>query len=221
MREVKEFGLAIRRHRVASRMSEMGRFLVAVGLVVVAVVATAPGAGAHVTKPVGDLTVSVGWRDEPAFAGLPNAVQITALDDHGVPVVDPGASLTTSISFGDATVTRPLVPGEPGVYQAEIVPTQPGTYSFHVGGTLDGQTVDLDATCSDATFDCVADAAEVEFPAPAAIGAAQAATGTGSHEGGGSSSSDTLAVVALALSAVAVCVSVVIAIRSRRTGRAT
>jgi hypothetical protein len=203
-------------------MSEMGRFFLAVGLVVVTVVAAAPGASAHVTKPVGDLTVSLGWRDEPAFAGLANAVQVTALDDQGVPVVDPLASLTASISFGDATVTRPLVPGEPGIYQADVVPTQPGTYSFHIGGTLDGHPVDVDATCSDATFECVADATEVEFPAPAAVGARQVATGTTSDESSdGSSSSNTLALVALALSAVAVIVSVAIAMRSRRTGRAT
>ncbi len=198
----------------------MRRFLLVVCAVGVVVVARAPGAGAHVTKPVGDLTVSVGWRDEPAYAGLANAVQITALDRQGRPVVDPRADLTTTVSFGDATVTRPLAPGAPGVYSADLVPTQPGTYSFRIGGTLAGQTVDINATCSDATFDCVADAADVEFPPPATARTATAAAGTGSGaSGAGDSSTDVLAVVALALSAVAVVVSVVIAVRSARMGR--
>ena len=48
---------------------------------------------------------------------------------------------------------------------AWLVPTRAGRYTFHVAGKVRGQTIDLTSTCSDATFECVVDAAEVQFPA--------------------------------------------------------
>jgi hypothetical protein len=196
----------------------MRQLLLVVGLVVGAAVLFAPGASAHDTRKVGDLAVSVGWRDEPAFAGLPNAAEITAVDDRGTPVVDLKASLSATISFGDATVVKPLLPREPGVYAAEVVPTQPGTYSFHVAGTLDGQTVDIDSTCSDTTFECVADASEVEFPAPGGAETAAAPARAAQHGDDGSAPT-ILAIVALTLSTVAVVATVTMATRSRRAER--
>ena len=42
-------------------------------------------ASAHESHTVGDLTITFGWRDEPTFAGLPNAVMLTAVDGEGAP----------------------------------------------------------------------------------------------------------------------------------------
>ena len=42
---------------------------------------------------------------------------------------------------------------------------RPGTYSFHVTGTVHGQKIDETFTSSEKTFDNIAAAKEVEFPA--------------------------------------------------------
>jgi hypothetical protein len=166
-----------------------------------------------VSRPVGDLTVSLGWRDEPAYATLPNAAQITVLDRNGEPVVDPRADLSVTVSFGDVTTVRPLLPKQPGVYSADVVPTQPGEYGLHVAGTVAGTAVDVAATCSDATFECVAAADEIEFPAREAQGATPVAT-----RADDSSGLDVLALVALIVSVLAIVLSIVTALaaRSRR-----
>ena len=199
----------------------MRRFLLFVGLASAAVVGIAPSVNAHVQEPAGDLTISVGWRDEPTYAGLPNAVVVTAVDGRGAPVVDPGASLSTTLSFGDATVVLPLRPmGEPGAYGAAVVPTQPGTYAVDIVGTLRGEQIDITSTCSDATFHCVASASEVEFPPRPAIGVeTTGGAGAVAMEEDESSAAMVLAIAALALSAVAVAATVTMGIRSRRTGR--
>ncbi len=197
----------------------MSRFFLVVCLAAAAVVSSAPRASAHVTETAGDLTISVGWRDEPSYAGLPNAVEFTAVDKQGEPVVDLKASLTATISFGDATTVRSLTPRDPGVYRAEIVPSQPGTYSIHIMGKLSGEAIDVDSKCSDATFDCVAAASEIQFPPLPATGGGDAAGTRASGDEGDGSGSDILSIAALALSVIALGATVTIGIRSRRTGR--
>lgn len=119
---------------------------------------------AHETTTVGILTLTLGWEEEPAYAGVTNAVELEATRAAG-PVSDPAASLSVQVSFGDAASTLPMRPGsEPGFYTARLIPTRAGTYTFHVTGTLSGEQVDLESTCSDQTFDCVIDASEIQFP---------------------------------------------------------
>ena len=172
-------------------------------------------ASAHESHTVGDLTITFGWRDEPTFAGLPNAVMLTAVDGEGAPVDDPAARMTVTVSFGEASIVRPLLPIEsPGSYAAEIVPTQPGTYSLQITGELAGETLDIASTCSDESFHCVADAGEVEFPSRVAgASAPSGADGSAGDAGSGSAR----ATAALVLSTVAVIVAVGVGLRSRRS----
>src|SRR5215212_7327913 len=76
-------------------------------------------AEAHVAERSGPFHVSMGWSEEPAYSGAPDAVA-------------PGA-LEVEVSFGqDAATTLPLVPGgTAGKLRATIIPTRPGTYGFH------------------------------------------------------------------------------------------
>jgi hypothetical protein len=199
----------------------MVRMLVALGVAVLAVVGLSARADAHVSKSVGNLTLSVGWREEPAYAGLPNEVDVTVLDAKGVPVVDPQADLTATVSFGDSTLVRPLLAGAPGEYRAPVVPTQPGTYAFHVSGAVRGQVVDVSATCSDATFACVTDGAEVEIPPRRAVTANRTASGPVVAEPASTdtSTATALAIVAIGLGLIALAVAVVFGLRTRRAGR--
>lgn len=126
----------------------------------------APPASAHVTKVAGPYRVSMGWRDEPPFAGFDNSVEVGVSDASGTPVKDVGGELEVEVSFGGARIRLPLRPTEePGDLLAAIVPTRPGTYAFHVTGTVKGRAIDTRATCSDRTFECVSPVSEVQFPA--------------------------------------------------------
>ena len=60
----------------------------------------------------------------------------------------------------------PLLPAErQGTFQAVLVPTRPGVYTFHVMGTVKKRPINATSTCSEATFECVVDASDVQFPA--------------------------------------------------------
>lgn len=122
---------------------------------------------AHETQSVQALRVTVGWGDEPVYTGFNNFVEVDVTDAAGAPVADAAGSLSAEVTFGTERVVLPLMPEgkRPGHFRAAIVPTRPGTYTFHITGTMKGQPVDLSSTCSDRTFDCVTDVAEVQFPA--------------------------------------------------------
>lgn len=122
---------------------------------------------AHETQNVEKLRVTVGWGNEPVYTGFGNVVEVDVADAAGAAVTDPSGTLSAEVSFGNERIVLPLMPEgkRPGHYSAPIVPTRPGTYTFHITGTMKGQAVDLSSTCSDRTFDCVADVAEVQFPA--------------------------------------------------------
>lgn len=149
------------------------------GLVPAALLASlalAPAASAHEGIEVGEYLVEVGWRNEPAFVGQPNAVQVT-IEHHedGKPVTDLAAdalsvvvstagtdspSLTLTAAFDDVEMTGPL-----GEYDATLVPTAPGDYTFHITGSIKSTAVDLKLDSGDETFDPVVSSADLQFPA--------------------------------------------------------
>ena len=129
-------------------------------------------AGAHERRQVGSYVMRVGWADEPAFAGVKNAVQLVLGDASGKPVTDLPEDLKVEIIFGTQKMgPLPLEAafgktfGRPGDFRAQVIPTRPGNYTFHFVGSLGGQPVDQSFTSSDKTFDPVQEAAPIEFPA--------------------------------------------------------
>ncbi len=123
---------------------------------------------AHETQSVKQYRLTIGWGDEPAYSGYRNSVDVDVADGAGAPVTDlGGGSLAVEVSFGDERITLPLLPygPKPGRFRAGLVPTRAGTYTFHVTGTVKGQTIDTRSTCSEATFHCVADVSDLQFPA--------------------------------------------------------
>jgi hypothetical protein len=121
---------------------------------------------AHDKKTAGPLVLTIGWGDEPAFSGARNTIDLDVADAAGAPVADADASLAVDVSFGGERMTLPLaaVPRQAGKYRASLVPTRAGVYTFHVNGSIRRQTVDVTSTCSEKTFACVTDAAEIQFP---------------------------------------------------------
>jgi hypothetical protein len=132
---------------------------------------------AHGEAGQGDLILTIGFAEEPAYAGLPNAVQLVVEHD-GKPVTDLKPSdVQVEVTFGEET-SEPMdmepaffieggqvVFGEPGEYRANFTPSQPGDYTFHFTGTIDGEEVDEEMSSSPKTFSSVEDVAASSFPA--------------------------------------------------------
>ena len=149
------------------------------GIVITALLAAlagAPGAAAHSGIEVGEYLLAIGWRNEPAFVGQPNAVQVTiAHHADDTPVTDlAGDALAVVVST--AGVDSPSLALEPafdaaegtgplGEYAAALVPTAPGDYAFHITGSIHGTAVDVTLASGDETFDSVIGSGELEFPA--------------------------------------------------------
>lgn len=130
-------------------------------------------ASAHEQRKVGRWMFTVGWGEEPVYAGAKDSVQLILDDASGNPVKDLGDTLKVTVLYGTQSVDLPLEPtfdpdtglGTPGDYRAWLIPTSPGNYTFHFTGTIHGDKIDQRFTSSDTTFDAVKDPAEVEFPA--------------------------------------------------------
>ncbi len=214
---------------------------VAAGLIVL----PAAPAFAHGETEQGGLVLTIGFADEPAFAGQPNAVQLIVEHD-GEPVIDlrPG-DVTVEITYGDET-SEPmdmtpafffeagqLVFGEAGDYHADFVPSQPGKYTFHFTGTIEGEKVDEEMTSGPETFSAAEDAASMSFPAVDAPSieevvtridaeSARAADGVAAAEAAAASANDaassarTVAMVGIMLGAIGVIVAIVAIASGRR-----
>jgi hypothetical protein len=128
-------------------------------------------AAAHVVTPVGPYVLTVGFGEEPPYAGSKNSVQVLVADARG-PVTDLAGSLHAEVRFAKASKRFPIEPnfdteegfGTPGDYRAWFIPTAPGRYTFHLFGKIHGQRVDRTFSSSPTTFDDVVDPGSVEFP---------------------------------------------------------
>jgi hypothetical protein len=115
-------------------------------LIVLAAVLVTGTALAHERIVTGDYAFVLGWLDEPPVAGLKNAALVevsTAKDDR--PVEGAEGTLTAQIVYGGKSkelLLRPLE-GQPGVYVGDFIPTRRGTYTLKLGGTINGQPIDV------------------------------------------------------------------------------
>jgi hypothetical protein len=153
---------------------------VALVVAALALLLSALPAIAHVSIDVGggQYVMEIGFRDEPAFVGLPNAVYVH-VEQYGTGGTEPvdglAETLTAEVSKDGQTFSPPLVPMGEGSYEAIFVPTLPGDYTFRVSGTIGEAEIDESVTSSPTTFDSVQPLSAIEFPPPQADAAAQAA----------------------------------------------
>jgi hypothetical protein len=189
----------------------------------VATLAVAAVAQAHVTRASGPYRLEFGWGNEPPLAGSDNFVQVTVTTAAGAPVAVPAGALTVEVSYGREATTVPLVPTEKaGELRGELVPTLAGAYAFEITGALAGHTVDARAACgSQGSFECVEGASSADFPVkdPSASEIAQRLESESAQVDDARDHADramTLAIAALALAAVALAASAAMAVRRRR-----
>lgn len=128
---------------------------------------------AHDEITVGNYVFTIGWRAEPPLAGQLNGPYIfvstkeaheaehhsdeTAAtpeaghedggdDAHkGAGVEGAEATLTFNVEYGGVNQSYELRPifGEPGAYTTDFIPTRPGVYTFHLGGSINGEAIEL------------------------------------------------------------------------------
>jgi len=148
----------------------------------------------HEGREVGDYTLELGWRVEPAYTGLMNGPEITVTmhsdeEEHEEGEATPEAegehsntgeeehseaagvtgledTLQIEVIFGPDSRILNLraVRGEPGHYTADLIPTLPGDYSFRVFGTIEGTEVDEIFSAADGQFSSVEPIEDIQFP---------------------------------------------------------
>ena len=136
----------------------------AFGLVAGLALAARPVA-AHEHVTVGEYELTVGWRDEPAVAGVLNGLDLGI--EHHYPngttvwVVGAAQNLTATLSIGPASVAKAVEPqdGRDGWYTFDVIPTRVGIYSVRVNGTLGSTAVDVKVD-----LDEVVPASDLQFP---------------------------------------------------------
>jgi hypothetical protein len=124
---------------------------------------------AHVTVDTEDgrYAVEVGFQNEPAYLGQPNAlfVKVSRYGTGGAEPVDGVAgTLTAEVEKDGQTKELPLVPQGEGEYLGVFHPTALGDYTFRLGGEIEGSPVEIEETSSPTTFDPVEPLAAVQFP---------------------------------------------------------
>ncbi|MFZ1076283.1 MAG: PEFG-CTERM sorting domain-containing protein [Nitrosotalea sp.] len=126
------------------------KFLVPVVFALVAILVTPFAlhpAEAHITKTFNNVTIKIGWVNEPPLVGDANAVQIfiyNGTSDNAPPIADTGLdNMTTTIQYGGQTKVVSFDPSDdtPGEYDAAVNPTQIGTYNMIIQGTIGGTTI--------------------------------------------------------------------------------
>jgi hypothetical protein len=119
---------------------------------------------AHEPVTVGEYQLLVGWRQEPALAGVLNGLDLQILNGTMAPVLGAEHTLNATLSTGPASVPKGLEPqfGRDGWYTFDVIPTRPGAYSVRLRGFL-GTTTTVDVNV---TLDDVGVAAYLAFPDP-------------------------------------------------------
>ena len=102
---------------------------------------------AHITKAFGNYLVTVGWQNEPTYAGLLNAPILEVKKgsgDSAKPVINALANMQISIKYGSVTKQLDFVPDNTvdGQYVSPLIPTRVGTYSLIMKGTVENQNID-------------------------------------------------------------------------------
>lgn len=166
---------------------------------------------AHESRDIDDITMIVGFADEPVFTGQKSGLDLRVTHD-GEPVEGLEETLSAEVIFGDQTRDLEISPrfGEPGAYRSVFFPTAAGPYTFHIFGEIDGEPIDERFTSGPDTFSEVQDATTGQFPVvlPAAgdtardaeAGAAAAGTATIALVVGGAGLVAGLVALGLALS---------------------
>src|SRR5919206_4074670 len=90
---------------------------------------------AHITKKYGNLSVEVGWSNEPALVGELNNAIVQVNQTSGkttTGVINALANMNILAKYGGVTKPLDFVPSEQtdGLYNGKMIPTRIGSYSL-------------------------------------------------------------------------------------------
>ena len=143
---------------------------------------------AHITKQFGNVSVEVGWTDEPPLVGQLNSalivVEKAVTGGNSTPVSNALSQLDIKEKYGGITKPIEFVPSEQteGGYEAKIIPTRIGSYSLLMNGSIQNQNI----TNVEIPLDEVEGTQMLSFPDREISGSA-----TGSASGSSSESNQT------------------------------
>jgi len=105
---------------------------------------------AHITKKFGNITLEVGWLNEPPVAGDMNSVTVLVQkgpQGNNSAVLNALENITSAIKYGTLTKNLDFVPSESadGLYEAKTIPTRSGSsYSAVFNGGIEGQNINAE-----------------------------------------------------------------------------
>ncbi len=195
-----------------------GRTWLALVVVAAAAITATLPAVAHVTFDTADgrYAVEVGFQNEPAYLGQPNAlyVKVSAYRTGGTEPVDGLAdSLVAEVEKEGQSRELPLVPQGEGEYLGVFHPTAVGDYTFRLSGEIEGSSVEIEETSSPTTFDSVEPVTAVQFPQPLPAVTDLAAQATAAEAA--AATARTLGIAGVAMGALGVIVGGVALARKR------
>ena len=145
---------------------------------------TVKPAYAHLTKKFGNLSVTVGWSNEPALVGELNNAIVQVNQTSGkttTGVINALANMNILAKYGGVTKSIDFVPSEQtdGLYGGKMIPTRVGSYSLVINGTIQGQKINTEIP-----LDEVQGKQQISFPdstGSSGIAGGGAATGAASN----------------------------------------
>lgn len=157
-------------------MSRLFSAAAAVAIVVASLCASSSAAYAHERRNVGPYQLVVGWLNEPAFAGQPNAASVRVSDTRENPakaVEGLEKALKIEVTAGGLAPYGGAVRavfGQPGLYALDMYPTVAGQYRYKVTGTIGTTTVNETFESGPTTFNDVQDNAPLQYPSKVPTG---------------------------------------------------
>ena len=102
---------------------------------------------AHTLKTFNNISVKIGWLNEPSFVGDLNEVDVyvyNGTSDSAPPVTNTAMNnMTVTAQYGGQTKKLDFEASDdtPGLYISALTPSQVGTYSVTIQGSINGVTV--------------------------------------------------------------------------------
>jgi hypothetical protein len=125
----------------------------------------------HTAKTFGNITLDVGWSNEPPLAGQLNNVIVQVNQTSGgknntqTPVINALADMNIMVKYGGVTKPLDFIPSEEteGLYNGQMIPTRSGTYGLVLNGTIQEQKINAEIP-----LDLVESTQKLNFPDSAA-----------------------------------------------------
>lgn len=105
---------------------------------------------AHKEVQIGNITLQVGWVNEPPMIDFLNQIWISVSEQDN-PVRNALKDVSTSVNYGGLSKDLRFLPSEEsaGAYVADIIPKKIGSYSISINGKINNQNVDTNVEIED------------------------------------------------------------------------